>query len=54
LTATLTDHDRDAQWHGKVRDALGEHWRCKDGKKQSTADAQPASPLPVHANGRLA
>ena len=45
LTATLKDLDRDEKWHGKVRDAIGEYWRYKNGRKQDSTDTRQSSRL---------
>ena len=43
LTATLKDLERDEKWHGKARDAITEHWRYKNARKQdSTEKRQPS------------
>jgi hypothetical protein len=43
LTTTLKDLERDEKWHGKVRDAIQEYWRYKNGRKQdSTEKRQPS------------
>ena len=38
LTATLKDLERDEKWHGKVADAIQEHWRYKNSRKLDVAE----------------
>lgn len=45
LTATLEDLRRDEKWFGKVRDAIQEYWRFKNGRKQDSTDKRPAGRL---------
>jgi hypothetical protein len=45
LTATLKDLERDEKWHGKVRDAIQEYWRYKNGRKQDSTDKRQPSRL---------
>lgn len=35
LTARLEELSRDEKWFGKARDAISEHWRYKNGRKEN-------------------
>jgi hypothetical protein len=45
LTATLKDLERDEKWHNKAADAVMEHWRNKNARKQDSTDKRQPSRL---------
>jgi hypothetical protein len=45
LTATLKDLERDEKWHNKAADAVMEHWRNKNARKQDSTDKRQLSRL---------
>jgi|SRR5208282_5360452 len=51
LAATLEDLRRDEKWHSKAADAVMEHWRYKNGRKQDSTDSQHSPRLQTQNAG---
>jgi len=51
LAATLEDLRRDEKWHSKAADAVMEHWRYKNGRKQDSTGTGQSSRLQTQNAG---